>query len=728
MPSGARKSSPISPPVSRREVFIGATTVGGALLVGACSPADALSIGAAAPDVGAFGPFVRIDPDGAVTMISKHIEFGQGSATGLAAIIAEEMDADWEKVSVELAPGNVKLYANTLMGVQGTGGSTAINEAWDQMRKAGAGARAMFVEAAAQTWGAPAADITVADGVVRHPASNRSATFAELLPAASKLKPPATPTLKDPKTFTLVGTDRIQRKDTRSKTTGAARYTQDVNLPGMLTAVVAHSPRFGGVVKSFNATEAKKVPGVVDVVQIPTGVAVLAKGLYAARKGRDALTIDWDDSKAEHRSSDAMLADYRKIAGGETKAEWIPFETAGVSAGAFEGETLKFSYDFPYLAHATMEPMNAVAAVGSGKAKLTFASQIPTLDQLNTGLAVGMLPGAVEVETLYAGGSFGRRGNPTSDYAIEAVHIAKHVGGMTPVKLVWTREDDMTMGRYRPLALHAIEVKVDDHGYPAAWRHKVVIQSFMMGTPFMTGKLDSTTVEGAKGSPYFKAIPVVDGQVAIPSSPVTTLWWRSVGATHTALAMEHTLDQLARRAKIDPLEYRRTLLKKAGASRHLAVLDLAAEKAGWGSPLEDGWTRGLAVHESFGTVVANVAEVKVVDGEPKVRRVVAAVDCGVVVAPDQVRAQMEGGVCYGLSSALYGRITLKDGVVEQKNFDTYRVLRMNEAPRVETHILASGAHPTGCGEPGTPVIIPAVANAILAASGQATSSLPFVKA
>jgi isoquinoline 1-oxidoreductase beta subunit len=535
------------------------------------------------------------------------------------------------------------------------------------------------------------------------------------------------PLVKDPKTFTLIGTERVRRKDSLAKSTGQTRFTQDVYLPGMATAVVAHSPRFGGKVKSFDASKAKTVPGVIDIVQIPSGVAVIASGVYAARKGRDALKIDWDDSKAEMRSSDAIAAHYRDIAAGKIQATWSPFQTQGDPTHAFEGETIDFTYDFPYLAHAPMEPMNCVAQVDGGRCKLTFASQIPTLDQLNAALVVGALPGAIEIETLYAGGSFGRRATPTSEYAMEAVHVAKHLGKNTPVKLVWTREDDMTGGRYRPMAHHAVQVKVGRDGYPIAWRHRVVVQSFLLGTPLMQGKFDDTTVEGAKGSPYLKAIPVVDAQVAIPASPITTLWWRSVGATHTALVMEHTIDQLAMRAKIDPIEYRRALYRKAGADRHIAVMDLAAKNAGWGAPLEDGWARGIAVHESFGSVVANVAEVKVVGGEPKVRRVVVAVDCGLVIAPDQVRAQMEGGTCYGLSSALYGAITLKDGLVDQTNFDGYRVLRMSEAPKVETYILPSGAHPTGCGEPGTPVVIPAVANAILAGGGKATSSLPFVK-
>jgi isoquinoline 1-oxidoreductase beta subunit len=723
----AARLSPRDRGPTRRDALIGATVVGGALLVGACSRTDLLAAGTPQVDFGPFGPFLRVTADNVVTVLNKHQEMGQGNHAGLAALVAEELDADWDKVKVEPSIADTKVYANTLMGVQGTGGSTAINNSWDQYRKAGAGARAMFVQAAADTWKLPAAEITVKNGVVSHP-SGKSATLGELIPAAAKATPVAAPALKPASAYTLIGTDRVRRKDSHAKSTGTARYTQDVQLPGMLVAMVAHSPRFGGVVKSFDASKAKAVKGVVDVVQIPTGVAVIAQSTWAARKGRDALVVQWDDSKAEMRSSDAMAAAYRKAVT-DPATVWQPFEGDGKTpAAAGGGAVIETTYDFPYLAHATMEPMNCVAQVDGMNATLTFGSQIQTLDQLNTALIVKTLPGQVKINTLPAGGSFGRRGNPTSDYMSECVHIAKHVGKNTPVKLVWTREDDMTGGRYRPMAHHAVRVELDKDGMPVAWKHRIVIQSFMKGTPFMTGKLDETQVEGVKGSPYLKATPVVDAAVATPESPVTTLWWRSVGATHAALAMEHTVDQMALKAGIDPLEYRRKLLTKAKAERHLAVLNLAAEKAGWDQPLEAGWARGIAVHESFGSVVANVAEVQIKDGEPRVRRVVVAIDCGTVVAPDQVRAQMEGGVCYGLSSALFGKITLKDGVVEQQNFDAYRVLRMDEAPVVETHFIASTAHPTGVGEPGTPVVIPAVANALLKLTGKPTTSLPFVQA
>lgn len=721
----------VKPGATRREALVvGATLAGGALLVG-CGPADILSVGAKS-DFGAFGPFLKIAADGAVTVISKHIEFGQGSHAGLAAIVAEELDADWSKVKVEQAPANTKVYANGNMGAQGTGGSSAINNSWDQLRRSGAGARAMFVQAAAESWKVPAGQITVKDGVVSHAASGKSASFAELLPAASKLKPPETPTLKDPKAFTLIGTDRVRRKDSHAKSEGTARFTQDVKLPNMLVAMVAHPPRFGAKVASFDAADAKKVAGVVEVYEIPTGVAVVAENTWAARKGREALKVSWDESGAEKRGSDQIMAEFQALAAGKAqpaeKVEWKAFDSKGDAKAPVQGEVFEAAYDFPYLAHAAMEPLNCVAEVSFGKAKLTSGSQFPTLDQLNTAKIVGMLPGSVEVETVFAGGSFGRRANFQSDYVSECVHIAKKVGGDRPVKLVWTREDDMAAGYFRPIVHHAVRITTDKDGYPATWRHRIVTQSIMKGSPMPTGDVDETAIEGTKGSPYLKATPVVDAQVLLPDVGVPVLWWRSVGATHTAFVMEHTIDQLARKAGKDPADYRRALYQKAGATRHLAVLNLAAEKAGWGQPLSDGWTQGLAVHESFGSVVAQVAEVKVVDGEPRVRRVVTAIDCGLAISPDQVAAQVEGGTCFGLSAALFGEITLKDGAVVQSNFDGYRVLRNSEAPTVETFIVPSGNKPSGVGEPGTPVIAPAVANALLVSAGQPTHRLPLVKA
>jgi isoquinoline 1-oxidoreductase beta subunit len=716
---------------SRRDVVVvGAALVGGALVVG-CSPADLMSAGSKV-EVGAFGPFIQIDPDGAVTVLNKHIEFGQGNHAGLAAIVAEELDADWAKVRVVHAPGNAKLYANGGMGIQLTGGSSAIANSWEQLRKAGAGARAMFVQAAATKWNVPAGQITVKDGVVS--GGGKSAGFGELIADAAKVAPPETPTLKDPKTFTLIGTDRVRRKDSLIKSNGTARYTQDVQLPNMLVAVVAHAPRFGASVKSFNADDAKKVAGVFDVYQIPTGVAVVADTTFAARMGREALKIEWDEGKVETRSSATIAQQWRDIAAGRGPSDlkWEAFDSKGDAAAAASAGTgasvFETTYDFPYLAHATMEPMNCVAVVDGNRVKLIHGSQAPTLDQMNAAKIVKTLPGSVEVEVLYAGGSFGRRANFQSDYVAECVHVAQKVGGGRPVKLVWTREDDMRAGFFRPLVHHAVRVTLDKDGYPATWRHRIVTQSIMKDSPMPSKGPDQTAIEGAAGSPYLKATPVVDAQLALPEAGVPVLWWRSVGATHTAFVMEHTIDQLALKAGKDPVDYRRALYAKAGpeGARHLAALNLAVEKAG-PTPAA-GFTRGVAVHESFGSVVAQVAEVKLVDGLPRVGRVVTAIDCGLAVATDQVAAQVEGGTCYGLSAALYGEITLTDGKVDQSNFDTYRVLRMNEAPTVETHIVPSGNPPSGVGEPGTPVIAPAVANALLALSKTPTTRLPFVRA
>jgi len=719
---------------NRREVLVvGATLAGSSLLVG-CSLPDILAAGSKV-QVGAFGPFLKFAPDGTVTVISKHIEFGQGNHAGLAAIAAEELDADWTKVKVEQAAANAKLYGNVAMGgTQGTGGSSAISNSWTQLRTAGAAARAMFVQAAATKWGVPASEITVANGVLAHP-SGKQAGFGELVADAAKMAPPESPKLKDPKTFTLIGADRVRRKDSQAKSDGTARYTQDVRLPDMLVAMVAHAPKFGAKVSSFDATEAKKVPGVVAVHEIPTGVAVVASSTWAAKQGRDALKVTWDESRAETRGTTQILAEFKELASGKRaapeKVKWAGFDSKGDAARAAAGaNALEVTYDFPYLAHATMEPMNCVAMVGKGPTRLIFGSQTPTLDQMNVARIAPALPGSIEIETLFAGGSFGRRANFQSDYVAECVHIAKKVGKGRPVKLVWTREDDQRAGYFRPLVHHAVRITTDADGYPATWRHRIVTQSIMKGAPPGAPKadIDGTAVEGAMGSPYLKATPVVDAQLLTPDVGVPVLWWRSVGATHTAYVMEHTIDQLAKRAGKDPVEYRRALYQKADANRHLAVLNLAAEKAGWTTPAPAGWTRGVAVHESFGSVVAQVAEVKVENGVPKVGRVVTAIDCGTAISPNQIAAQMEGGTCYGLSAALFGNITLTGGAVDQTNFDTYRVLRNSEAPTVETYIVPSTAAPSGVGEPGTPVIGPAVANALLTITGQPTLSQPFVKA
>jgi isoquinoline 1-oxidoreductase beta subunit len=713
-----------SPMTNRRRFLIGSALVGGSLLVG---PVDALAASAAGDEVGPFGAFVRIDPDGAVTIVSKHLEMGQGNHVGLAAIAAEELDADWAKVGWVHAPNNGKLYANALLGMQGTGGSSAIANSYAQLRTAGAAARAMFVQAAAARWGVPAAEITVKDSVVSHQGTGKSAGFGALVADAAKVSPPQKPELKDPKTFTLIGTDRVRRKDTVDKTTGRARYTQDVQLPGMLVAMVAHSPRFGGKVKSFDATAARQIKGVVEVVQIPSGVAVLADRTYAAKKGRDALKVEWDDTDAEMRGSPQILADYKTQVASET--DGVPFDNHGDPKGAFDGELFEATYDFPYLAHATMEPMNCTAILNGNKLKLIYGCQAQGWDSAAVGHALGIAPESIEIESLFAGGSFGRRGTPSGDFVVETAEIARAAAAKSPalagrpVKLVWTREDDMAGGKYRPIVHHTVAIKIGPDGYPAAWRHRIIGQPLFS---FPGVKYDVTTTEGVGGNPYLKATPVTDTLAFKGDSPVPASFWRSVGATHTCLAMEHTIDRLALKAKKDPAEYRRELYRRAKADRHLGVLDLVLAKSGWGKPVQPGWARTIAVFECFGTVVGQVADVTIKDGQPRVGRVVCAVDCGVAIAPDQIAAQMEGSVCYGLSAALWGELSLKDGLVEQHNFNTYRVLRMDEAPTVETHIVPSANPPSGIGEPGTPLMAPIVASALLQLTGKPTSSLPFV--
>jgi isoquinoline 1-oxidoreductase beta subunit len=708
---------------NRRGFLIGAAMVGGSLVIG---PVETFAADAPQTDVGDFGAFIRIAPDGAVTVVNKHQEMGQGNHVGVAALVAEELDADWDKVTWVHSPNNAKLYKNLTLGIQGTGGSSAIANSYEQLRTAGAAGRAMFVQAAATKWSVPASEITVKESVVSHAASGKSAGFGELLADAAKIPPPQKPQLKDPKSFTLVGTDRVRRKDTAAKSTGKAVYTQDVHMPDMLTAMVAHAPRFGGKVKSFDDSAARQVKGVVEVLQVPSGVAVLADDTWSAKKGRDALKVVWDDSAAEMRSSEQILADYKaQVASGK---DGVPFDNHGDATGAFDGELFQASYDFPYLAHATMEPMNCSAVLKDGKVRFVYGCQSQGWDSAAISKVLGIAPESIEIQTLFAGGSFGRRSTLTGDYAAEMAEIIKAAAKIPalagrPVKLVWTREDDMAAGMYRPIVHHSVAIKTDKDGYPAAWRHRVIGQPLFS---FPGVKYDVTTTEGVGGNPYLKATPVTDTLAFKADSPVPASFWRSVGATHTCLVMEHTIDQLALRAKKDPAEYRRELFKRAKADRHLGVLDLVIAKSDWGKPVQPGWARTIAVFECFGTVVGQVADVTIKDGEPRVSKVVCAVDCGVAVTPNQIAAQMEGGVCYGLSGALWGQVTLKDGLVQQHNFNTYRVLRMDEAPVVETHIVPSANPPSGVGEPGTPLIAPLVAAALLQLTGKPTSSLPFV--
>lgn len=673
--------------------------------------------------------FVRIGHDDSVVVIAKHVEMGQGSYTGLATVLAEELDADWAKVTVEGAPADAKRYNNLNWGpVQGTGGSSAMANSWMQLRQAGAAARAMLVSAAAQQWKVPESEITVSKGVVGHAASKRTARFGELVAAAGKLDVPASPKLKDPKDFVLIG-KRAPRKDSMAKTTGKAKFTQDVQLPGMLVAVVAHPPRFGAKVKSFDATAAKQVKGVNDVVAIDSGVAVLAKGYWAAKKGRDALKIEWDESGAMDQGSPELLAEYALLL---DKPGMVATDK-GDAAAAIKGaaKVVKADFRFPFLAHAPMEPMNCVIQLKADGAEVWNGEQFQTMDQAAIAATLGLKPEQVKINMLFAGGSFGRRACPASDYPVECARIVKAIGGRAPVKLVWAREDDMRAGYFRPLYVHRVEAALDTAGKPIAWRQRIVGQSILAGTPFepmlVKNGIDSTSVEGASDLVY--DMPNLHVDLHSPHKAVPVLWWRSVGHTHTGYSTEVMIDELAVAAGQDPVAFRLGLLEHH--PRHRGVLALAAEKAGWSRPLAAGKPgekrgRGVAVVESFNTYVAEVAEVTVKDdGSFSVDRVVCAVDCGIAINPDVIRAQMEGGIGFGLSAALHGAITLKAGAVEQSNFHDYQVLRLNEMPKVEVHIVPSGEAPTGVGEPGVPPIAPAVANAIAAATGKRLYELPF---
>lgn len=682
--------------------------------------------GSAPVDAVPFAPnaFVRITPDNRVVVISKHLEMGQGTYTGLATLVAEELDAAWSQVEVEAAPADAERYNNLFWGkLQGTGGSTAIANSFEQLRNAGAAARHMLVAAAGHRWQVPAGDIKVRDGVLRHAASGRQATFGELAEAAAREPVPETVFLKDPEQFRLIGT-RVPRKDSPSKVDGTAVFTLDVRLPGMLTALIAYPPRFGARLQGFDAAPAQQVPGVVEVVEIPAGVAVLARDFWSASRGRDALQVEWDEADAFRLGSAEIAAQYRELAGTPGTSARREGEVAGALDQA--SQRLEMTIEFPYLAHAAMEPMNCVMRRTPDGVEVWNGEQYQTPDQQAVAEVFGIAPQQVKINMLYAGGSFGRRANPDSDYLIDTAHILKAIEGRAPVRLVRTREDDMRAGYYRPLYVHRLEGGLDSAGNPVAWRQRIVGQSIAADTAFegalIKDGVDVTSVEGAANLPY--AIPNLGVELHSPRQPVPVQWWRSVGSTHTAFAVETFLDRLAAAAGRDPLELRRTLL--AGHPRHLGVLELAAAKAGWGSPLGKGRGRGIAVHESFNSFVAQVAEVTVhEDRSFTLDRVVIAVDCGLAVNPDVVRAQMEGGMAFGLAAALDSELTLESGRVVQSNFDDYQVLRMPQMPEVEVHIVSSAQPPTGVGEPATPVIAPALANALSAATGHWFERLPL---
>jgi len=711
---------------NRRE-FLKVATLGAAgLVVGFYVPAGRRFAHAAeapaapaAPPLPQANAFLRIAPDDTVTVLLAHSEMGQGIWTSLPMLIAEELDYDVARMKVEHAPA-APAYFHTAFGSQMTGGSTTTWSEFDRYRQVGAIARALLVQAAAQRLGVDPAACRTENGVVI--AGDRRLRYGELALDAATLSRPASVALKDPKDWKVIG-QPTRRLDTPEKINGAAVFGLDVRLDGLLTAVVARSPVFGGKVKSFDASAALAVPGVRKVVQVPSGVAVVADHFWAALQGREALKVDWDLGPGATLDTGAMLAEFRKLAAATGKVAASAGDAPGTLAKA--GKVVEVEYVAPYLAHAPMEPLNATVRIGADGCDIWTGTQMQTMEQVTAAAITGLKPEQVRIHTTFLGGGFGRRATPSCDWVSEAVHVAKAAG--TAVKTVWTREDDVRGGYYRPMAVHRIRAALGSDGLPQAWDHTVVCQSVLAGSPFeaMIPKsgVDPASVEGAADSPYLKAIPNHRVQLQDYRAPVPVLWWRSVGHSHTAFAMESMVDELARAAGVDPVEYRRRLL--ADRPRLRAALDLAAAKAGWGTPLPAGRARGVAVHESFGSFVAQVAEVSVEGDRIRVHRVVCAIDCGIAVNPATIEAQMESGIAFGLGAALSSAITFKDGRVQQSNFDDYRVLRLPDMPKVEVHIVPSRERPGGVGEPGTPPIAPAVANAVAALTGQRLREMPL---
>jgi len=700
--------------VSRREFL--ATAAVGTLLLG-FRVGDA----AAAPAGADFAPnaFIRIGRDNVVTIIVNKSEMGQGINTALPMLIAEELEVDLRRVKVQAAPVGAA-YAHPQVGIQFTGGSQSVATEWDRFRKAGAAAREMLLAAAAQAWGVDRASLRADNGRVLGP-GGRALTYGQLVDRARTQPVPTDPPLKDPSQFKIIGKP-TRRLDSREKVTGSATFGLDASVPGMLIAVVARPPVFGATVKSVDEAGAKAVRGVKQVVAVPSGVAVVADSFWSAKKGRDALVVEWNEGPGATIDTDALEAEYDRLA----RTPGAPALRRGDADAALVGAARRVSaqYDMPYLAHAPMEPLNCLVSLGPDRCEIWTGTQFQTIDQANAARAAGLKPEQVAIHTMFLGGGFGRRAVPGSDFIVEAVHVAKAAGA--PVKTIWTREDDIRGGYYRPMWHSSLSAGLDAAGKPVAWKHTIVGQSIVENTPFsgeIKNGVDGTSVEGAANLVY--EVPNAAVDLHSPRSPVPVLWWRSVGHTHTGFVVESFIDELAHAAGQDSYAYRRELL--AGKARHLGVLELAAQKAGWGTPLPAGHARGIAVHASFGSFCAQVGEVSIQDRAITVHRVVCAVDCGRAINPETIRAQMEGGIVFGLSAALYGQVTMKQGRVQQSNFHDYPVLRFNSMPVVEVHIVPSTAPPSGIGEPGTPLMAAVLGNALFALTGQRVRSLPLVR-
>jgi isoquinoline 1-oxidoreductase beta subunit len=669
-----------------------------------------------------LNPYLRIGTDGSVVIVVGKSEMGQGVYSSLPMLVAEELEIDWSRISVEAAPVAQEYYHAQWGVIQVTGGSTSVSSEWDRLRRAGAGARVMLVQAATEIWEVDPKSCRVEKGSVVHEPTNRRFSYGELAEKAAKEKPPKDVSLKEPKEFKVIGKP-MNRLDTPEKTSGAAIFGIDAKVPEMLTAVIARPPVFGGKIRSFNAEKAKAVKGVKDVVQVPSGVAVVADDFWSARLGREALEITWDEGANAKLSTEGIREQYKNLA----KNPGMVARRDGDSEEGLRKAAKQISaeYEVPYLVHAPMETLNCLVGLRADQCDIWTGTQLQSGDRDAAAAIAGLKPERVRIHNLFLGGGFGRRANPKSDFVSEAVHVAKKV--KKPVKVIWTREDDIKGGYYRPFWYDRIAAGLNAKGSPVAWKHTIVGQSIIAGSPFEGAivdehGVDATSVEGAADTPY--EIPNILVDLHSPKIGVPVQWWRSVGHSHTAFVVESFIDELAHASNKDPFEFRRSLLSKH--PRHKAVLELAAQKANWMKPPEKGIGRGIALHESFESIVSQVAEVSVSPaGRIHVQKVVCAIDCGMVVNPEIVRAQMESGIVFGLSAVLHGAITFKNGRVEQSNFNDYQILRIYEMPTIEVFITPSQEPLGGVGEPGVPPIAPAVGNAIFSATGKRIRRLPI---
>jgi isoquinoline 1-oxidoreductase subunit beta len=671
--------------------------------------------------------FVSIAGDGTVTVTIGKIDIGQGVQTSLPMLVADEMDADWSKVRCELAPAG-EAYKDPLFQIQMVGGSTTTKNSWLQYREVGARMRAMLIGAAAKRFGVPAAQLKAEAGLVTAP-DGRRASYGELATVAMAEPVPASVQLKSPQQFKLIGKP-TGRLDARDKSSGRQQFGIDFTVPGMRTVVMVHPPVFGAKVARFDAARAKAIAGVEEVYQVPlvgsaTGLAIVANGFWPARMAREAVQVEWDTGGVEKVDSDALMARYRQLA----TRPGVKAKTADTSALAGAPHKITAEFSFPYLAHTPMEPLNCTIDHRGDQCTVWAGSQFQTVDQAAVAAVLGLKPEQVTFNTMMAGGGFGRRAVPTSDYVFEAAQVAKAryaAGRREPIKMIWTREDDVRGGYYRPMHLHRVEIGHDGKGKVLAWKHVIVGQSITMGTPFepfvVKNGVDTTMTEGVADSAYPFPIEL---EVHHPKVNVPVLWWRAVGHTHTAFVMETLVDELARAGGLDPVPYRRALLREH--KRHLAALDLAVARSGYGKrQLAAGRAWGVAVHESFDTVVAYVVEASMRGSEPVLHRVTAAVHCNMPINPRTIEAQVHSGMVMGLGTTLPGaQITLKAGVVQQGNWNDYRLATHAHMPQVAVHIVPSAEPPTGVGEPSVPPLAPALANAVAALTGKRYRGLPF---